>query len=105
MSDIRQGEIRPLQTPFGLDAGIRMIVVSNDDVNESAQPIVVPIVRGRQDLPPYLIQLAEHDPHAGTVSVAQIGSVPAQYLREPIGLVSGSTMERIREAITELVGP
>jgi mRNA-degrading endonuclease toxin of MazEF toxin-antitoxin module len=102
---VRQGEIRAWLDDTGRDTGMRVLVVSGDEVNEDIHPIVVPLRRGRDDYPPYLVSLAEQDPVAGTANVAQLGFELERQLGEVIGIVTGATMERIRQAIQELIAP
>lgn len=99
MTEIRQGEIHELSS------GLRVIVISSDRANQDGRPIAVPIIRGRHDLPPYLIEFADIDPHAGSIAVADMGWIPPDRLGKVVGIVTGATMERIREAVNELIAP
>jgi mRNA-degrading endonuclease toxin of MazEF toxin-antitoxin module len=96
---IRQGEIRDYHLP---SARGRVVVVSRDEVSNGTYPIVVSIQRGTDDVPPFLVALAEHDPMAGTVDVARLAFADPDQLSEPIGLVSGDTWSRLRDAIMSL---
>lgn len=96
---IRQGEIRDYSLRSGRG---RVVVVSRDEVSNGAHPIVVPIQRGTDDIPPFLVALADQDPMAGTVNVAKLAFANPDALGEPIGLVTGDTWQRLREAVVGL---
>lgn len=78
----------------------RVLVVSSDAHNAVATPWVVPLRRRAVDAPPYLIALADTDPLGGTADVGRLDQVHIE--GEPIGLISGVTMERIRSAIHDI---
>lgn len=100
---VRQGQIRAFLDVAGNPTATRVVVVSSDEVNEGSEPLVVPLIRGQQEAPPFLIALPEHDPHAGRVDVAHLSWQPVRFLGDVVGIVSGTGMERIRAAIAELV--
>jgi mRNA-degrading endonuclease toxin of MazEF toxin-antitoxin module len=95
---IGQGEIRE----YG---SAKVVVLSNADTNEDGFPIVVLIERGRDDWPPYKIRLGEQDPVAGVADVARVGAVAPARLGPMVGLMSGATLQRLRDAVGELISP
>jgi mRNA-degrading endonuclease toxin of MazEF toxin-antitoxin module len=94
---VRQGEI------YGhVIAGSRytVLVVSTDAHNEVRTPWVVPIRRGTMDAPPYLVALIDPDPLGGSADVDRLARISPG--GTPIGIITGATMQRIREAIHTL---
>jgi mRNA interferase MazF len=71
-----------------------------DAHNEVRTPWAVPIRHGTLDAPPYLVALADPDPLGGSVDVDRLSRVAPT--GQPIGIVSGATMQRVREAIYTL---
>jgi mRNA-degrading endonuclease toxin of MazEF toxin-antitoxin module len=93
---IRQGEVRD----YG-ERG-RVVVVSCDVINDSGFPIVVPVVRGRDEAPPFRVALAEQDPIAGSVDVTLPLVVRPTSLGEPAGTLTGGTWRRVHTAVLDL---
>jgi hypothetical protein len=87
---VNQGEI--------YDYGrLRVLVVSTDAHNAVRTPWLAPIRRGDADIPPYRIAFIEPDPLAGFVDLDKLGrGLPEG---EPIAIVAGATMARVRDAI------
>lgn len=98
MTDYRQGEIRGYG-PYG-----KVVVLSTDEVSNGGFPVVAPVNRDGEDIPPYMVGLADQDPIRGAVDVARLSHVPEpdKYLGEAVGLLSGATMERVRNAVLDL---
>ncbi|MET0701681.1 MAG: type II toxin-antitoxin system PemK/MazF family toxin [Mycobacterium sp.] len=99
---ILQGEIR------GFDLGgyhLTVVVISSDRFNRHAAPIVAPIRReGFTDHPPMMIALHEADSYKGVVDISDLGSAPEGSLSEhPLATVIGDTMDRIRQAVKDIV--
>ncbi len=94
---VKQGEIHNYPVA---DRRYHVLVVSGDAHNEVRLPWVVPIRRGRTDAPPYLVALVEADPVGGTADIDRLDR--ASLSSEPVGIVTGATMQRIREAISTL---
>jgi mRNA interferase MazF len=88
------------------DLRYRVLVLSADAHNDrsSAAPYCAPIVRlrGSSDLPPFAVPLAEQDPMTGVVVVNRMRRLPASVGAERIGMVTGSSMARLNEALREL---
>lgn len=82
-----------------------VVVVSSDRFNSFAAPLVAPIVRaGLADHPPMTIALHDADPYKGVVDIRDIGSSQAGALSdEPIAVVIGDTMHRIRQAVIDII--
>ncbi len=91
---IRQGEV------YTYGRG-RIVVLSNEEVNET-YPIAAPLGRGTQDLPPFMVALADQDPIAGTVHVGRLAFCDPTLLEKPAGLLTGATMSRILESVHTL---
>ncbi len=87
---MRQGEIYDYR-------GIRALVVSADAHNEVRAPWLAPIYRGNLDTPPYAVALIEPDPLAGFIDLDRLGRGAPD--GQPIGIVTGATMARVRDAI------
>lgn len=99
---IRQGEIRDL---IGLPPGrMRFLVVSADVVNAHRHPVVVPILRGRDDVPPYFIALGPSDGVVGMVHVNDLRAVHPEQLGESVSMIAGDTWMRVRAALRDLLG-
>lgn len=93
---MRQGEVYRLRDRDGVQRTI--LVVTGDGFNVVAAPHTAIVVR-RAPLPsPYLVRLAEEDPVAGVVSLARLYPVDAD-LGDPVGMLTGATWARIREAL------
>lgn len=78
----------------------RVLVVSSDAHNAVAMPWVVPVRHGSVDAPPYLVAMSEADPLSGTADIGRLTQVSVT--GEPIGLVAGATMHRVRNAINDI---
>jgi hypothetical protein len=78
----------------------RVLVVSSDAHNAVAMPWVVPLRRRAMDAPPYLVAMSEADPLSGTADIGRLTQVSVS--GEPIGLVAGATMDRVRSAINDI---
>ena len=94
---MRQGEIHDHAED---DRRYRVLVVSGDAHNEVRDPWVVPIRHGRMDAPPYLIALVDSDPVGGTADLDRLGR--ARLAGKPVGIVTGATMDRVRQAVHTL---
>jgi len=94
---VRQGEV--YDYAIGTSR-YRLLVVSADGHNEVRTPWVVPIRHGTLDAPPYLVALLDADPLGGSADIERLDR--AAVTGEPICLVTGATMQRVREAITTL---
>ncbi|GAA3960633.1 type II toxin-antitoxin system PemK/MazF family toxin [Actinoplanes sp. NPDC048791] len=88
------------------DLRYRVLVLSSDNYNDRANPspFCAPIVRqrGATELPPYAVALTEQDPITGVVVVNRMRRLPASVGAERIGMVTGSSMARLAEAMREL---
>ena len=88
------------------DLRYRVLVMSADAHNDrpNAAPYCAPIVRlrGSSDLPPFAVPLAEQDPMTGVVVVNRMRRLPASVGAERIGMVTGSSMARLNEALRTL---
>jgi mRNA-degrading endonuclease toxin of MazEF toxin-antitoxin module len=94
---VRQGEIYDYDVA---GARYRVLIVSADAHNEVRTPWVVPLRRGKLSAPPYLVPLVDADPVGGTADIDRLDRAPVS--GESVGIISGATMERIREAIHTL---
>ena len=63
-------------------------------------PWVVPVRHRAVDALPYLVALSEADPLSGTADIGRLTQI--QVDGEPIGLVTGATMNRVRNAINDI---
>ncbi len=101
---MRRGEIWTIGSRT--DLRYRVLVLSADTYNErkNAAPFCAPIVRqrGATELPPYAVALTEQDPITGVVVVNRMRRLPASIGAERIGMVTGSSMVRLTEAMREL---
>jgi mRNA interferase MazF len=101
---MRRGEIWTIGNRT--DLRYRVLVLSGDSYNErkNAAPFCAPIVRqrGATELPPYAVALTEQDPITGVVVVNRMRRLPAEIGAERIGMVTGSSMVRLTEAMREL---
>lgn len=94
---MRQGEVYD----HGRDGDrYRVLVVSADGHNEVRMPWVVPIRHGALDAPPYLVALVDADPLGGAADVERLDR--AYVFGDPIGIVTGATMARVRHALHTL---
>jgi len=92
---VKQGEIYEHEVN---NARYRVLVVSADSHNITRIPWVAPIRHGRADIPPYLVELHDADPLGGSVDLDRMRRATPS--GELLGLVTGATMSRVREAIT-----
>ena len=101
---MRRGEIWTIGSRT--DLRYRVLVLSADTYNErkNASPFCAPIVRqrGATELPPYAVPLSEQDPITGVVVVNRMRRLPAEIGAERLGMVTGSSMVRLTEAVREL---
>jgi hypothetical protein len=56
-----------------------------------------PIRHGGANIPPYLIALADADPLGGGVDAYRLRR--AEPDGQPVGIITGGTMQRVREAV------
>ena len=96
---MRQGEVRPYLRG---SARLRVVVVSGDAFNVRSAPLIAPIYR-LPDLPPVLVGLHDSDPLGGAVDLRELGAIPADALGEPIGMITGHTMVRVRAAVADIL--
>jgi hypothetical protein len=92
---VRQGEIYDHVVN---GSRFRVLVLSSDTHNVTRVPWVAPIRHGAADIPPYLMALVDADPLGGAVDLDRMRR--ARPTGEPLGLVTGATMNRVRNAIT-----
>ncbi|MCU7722644.1 type II toxin-antitoxin system PemK/MazF family toxin [Actinoplanes sp. KI2] len=101
---MRRGEIWTIGSRT--DLRYRVLVLSGDSYNDrkNAAPFCAPIVRqrGATELPPYAVALTEQDPITGVVVVNRMRRLPASIGAERIGMVTGSSMVRLDEAVRSL---
>lgn len=97
---IRAGDIRDI---IGAPARVRVLVVSSDAVNENAYPIVAPILRGHDDIPPYQVTLGPSDSVAGVVNLNWLTTVRPEDLSEPVGTIAGDTWMRVQDCLALLL--
>jgi mRNA interferase MazF len=101
---VKRGEIWTIGSRT--DLRYRVLVLSSDSFNErdNASPFCAPIVRqrGATELPPYAVALTEQDPITGIVVLNRMRRLPAAVGAERIGMVTGSSMARLAEAMREL---
>jgi mRNA interferase MazF len=91
---VSQGEIYDYAVN---NAHFRVLVVSSDAHNMIRTPWVAPIRHGRTDIPPYLVALVDADPVGGAVDLDRLRrGLPNG---DPVGLVTGATMSRVRAAV------
>jgi hypothetical protein len=91
---VRQGEI---YDHLVNNARFRVLVVSSDIHNVTRVPWIAPIRHGADDIPPYPVALVDADPLGGAVDLDRLRR--ATPTGEPLGLFTGATMTRVREAI------
>jgi len=101
---VNQGEIWTMGDRGNLR--YRVVVLSGDAHNDrpSAAPFCAPVVRqrGTTALPPFVVPLAEADPLSGVVVVNRMRRMKASAGAERIGMVTGASMARLREAVRDL---
>ena len=101
---MKRGEIWTIGSPT--DLRYRVLVLSSDAFNDRTNSFAycAPIVRqrGAVELPPYAIALTEQDPITGIVVVNRMRRLPASTGAERIGMVTGSSMARLAEALRGL---
>jgi mRNA interferase MazF len=92
-----QGEVRELRLG---QHRYRVVVVSSDAYNVAEPAVLVaPLRRRAADVPPYLIAMADQDPVGGTVDVGLLAHVEQPALGEVVGILTGATMARVRDAL------
>jgi hypothetical protein len=94
---VRQGEVYDHSIA---DRRYRVLVVSADAHNEVRTPWVATIRHGTVDAPPYLVSLLDADPFGGVVDIDRLARIAPG--GEPIGMLTGATMQRVRESIYTL---
>lgn len=94
---VRQGEFYDVELR---GHRYRVLVVSSDAHNAVGMPWVVPVRHRAVDAPPYLVALSEADPLSGTADIGRLTQIRVS--GDPIGLVAGATMDRIRNAINDI---
>lgn len=75
----------------------RVLVVSSDAHNVTRTPWIAPIRHGQADIPPYLVALHDADPLGGAIDLDRLRRALPN--GQPLGLVTGATMNRVRESI------
>jgi mRNA interferase MazF len=79
----------------------RVAVASSDAHNDTDKtPWIVPIRHGTVDAPPYLVALTDPDPLSGVLDVDRM--IRALPNGTEIGILTGATLTRLREAIYTL---
>jgi mRNA-degrading endonuclease toxin of MazEF toxin-antitoxin module len=94
---VRQGEV---YNHAIADRRYRVLVVSADAHNEVRTPWVVPIRHGTADAPPYLVSLVDADPFGGVIDIDRMARIAPE--GTAIGILTGATMQRVRESINTL---
>lgn len=91
---MRQGEIYEHAVA---GSRFRVLVVSADAHNATRAPWIAPVRHGSADIPPYLVALHDADPLGGAIDLDRMRRAlpngPA------LGLITGATMNRVRESI------
>lgn len=83
---------------------MRVLVVSADVVNTHRYPVVVPVLRGHDDVPPYFIALGPSDSVVGMVHVNDLHAIHPAQLGKPVATIAGDTWMRVRAALWDLLG-
>ncbi|MBX6722183.1 MAG: hypothetical protein IRY92_02935 [Dactylosporangium sp.] len=98
---IRRGEVYDWASPAGPR---RVVVLSEDLVNEHSWPVCALIVRtGQPSL--FLVACVDADPVGGLVAVNTLGATPPGELGErPVGMLTGTTMQRVEVGLRALLG-
>ena len=99
----RRGDVYDCQVPAG-DAAetVTVVVVSRDDWNMTPPDDriwAVPIKRHER---PLAVRLTDADPIGGWVQIHGHGMNPRTWLTTPVAMLSGATMQKIREAFATL---
>jgi hypothetical protein len=94
---VEQGEVHDLEVG---GTHYRVIVVSTNVHNAVMVPWVVPVRHGVLDAPPYAVPLVDPDPLGGTADINRLAR--AQPTGTQLGIITGATMNRIREAIATI---
>lgn len=101
---MNRGEIWTIGAPG--DLRYRVVVLSGSAHNQrpGAAPYCAPIVRhhGTDDLPPFVVPLAETDPLSGVVVVNRMRRLNVSAAVERIGMVTGASMARLDAAMRDL---
>lgn len=101
---MNRGEIWTVGEPG--DLRYRVVVLSGSAHNQrpNAAPYCAPIVRhhGADDLPPFVVPLAETDPLSGVVVVNRMRRLSTTAAVERIGMVTGASMARLDAAMRDL---
>jgi hypothetical protein len=89
-----QGEVYPHPTA----THYRMVIVSSNGFNELFAPWACPLQRGgERGSDPYLVALADVDPVGGFVDVGRLTRL--RPTGASVGMLTGATMHRVRDAI------
>ena len=75
----------------------RVLVVSSDGHNQARTPWIAPIRHGNTNIPPYLVALHDADPLGGAVDLDRLRRAAPN--GQSLGLVTGTTMNRVRAAV------
>lgn len=101
---VRQGEIYDLTLRTGR---FRAVIVSADHhIATGHPPLCAPLLRQsvvNPNLYPYVVPLTDTDSVAGVVLVGEVTAVAIPDNAEPVGMVSGASMQRIIDAVSDLL--
>lgn len=101
---VRQGEVYDLLVGGGR---FRAVVISGDHhIATGHPPLCAPLLRqsvSDSDLRPYIVALTDADSVAGAVQVGKVTAVAIPTDAKPVGMLSGSSMTKIVEAVCGLL--
>lgn len=99
----RRGEVYDCTVPVeGGTETVTVVVVSRDDWNASPPDSRIWAVPIKRQARPLAVKLADTDPVAGWAQIHGHGMIPRDWLTAPVAMLSGATMQRLREAFTTL---
>jgi len=95
---VRRGEVWDYKPSHG--SSLRLVVLSNDEHNAiGSWPVCAYLGRRRAIEVPHVVPLAEPDPLSGAVDLTTLGTINPARLSGPVGMLTGSTMSRLNDAV------
>lgn len=83
-------------------AGRTVVVISGDNHNSLLDPWVLALSRGLRGSA-YAVDLDDTDPFGGRVIIHPVMIVPQVELTRPLGMLTGATLDRVKNAVISLI--
>jgi mRNA-degrading endonuclease toxin of MazEF toxin-antitoxin module len=101
---VRQGEIYDLT--FGTSRFRALVVSADHHIATGHPPLCAPLLRRSVagiGFYPYVVSLTDADSVGGVVQVGKVTALAIPQEAEPVGMISGASMQRVVDAVCDLL--